>query len=391
MTTARSWRAATPSRSCAGSPTISGVGVAPPPRSASGDAGSLEHAEVPDPRNVEQRRVDRLTRAILWSRSPIRRDSEVTMCADMIYGEEQHDVVIIGAGTAGTSCALECFDIQLDTVVLETDERPGGQLVEIDHSVRNVATGSFRDGSALRDSLEESAAILGDRLRLSHSVTRADLGERRIHVDGERIRGRAFVIATGTLAQQLPAAEDGAFGGDVTYHLEARPGRFVGRDVVVIGGGDSATLDALELAREGSRVSLVHRSEALTARHDIVEQVRHEPRIEDLSGWELDAMDGGDQLEAVTIVRRADGRRRRLAARGLVVKIARVPRTDLFRDQVGLDRAGAIVVDAEMRTSREGVFAAGDVVAGSYARVASALGQGSLAARSVLRYLQGPM
>ncbi len=101
------------------------------------------------------------------------------------------------------SCALECFDIQLDTVVFEADERPGGQLVEIPHSVRNVASGSFRDGSALRDSLEESAAILGDRLRLSQSVTRADLGERWIEVDAARIRGRALVIATGTM---LPAA-----------------------------------------------------------------------------------------------------------------------------------------------------------------------------------------
>src|SRR5438552_18954765 len=77
------------------------------------------------PRYVEQHRVDRLKRAILWSRSPIRRDPEVTMCADTIHGEQQRDVVIIGAGTAGTSCALECFDIQLDTAVLETDARPG--------------------------------------------------------------------------------------------------------------------------------------------------------------------------------------------------------------------------------------------------------------------------
>src|SRR5207244_9746605 len=100
----------------------------------------------------------------------------------------------------------------------------------------------FRNGAALRDGLQESGAMLGDRLRLSHPVTRADLGGRWIEVDGARIRGRALVIATGTHAQQLPAATDGAFGGDVTYHLEARPGRFVGRDVVVIGGGDSATL-----------------------------------------------------------------------------------------------------------------------------------------------------
>ena len=310
------------------------------------------------------------------------------MGTDAIEGDEHHDVVIVGAGTAGVSCALECFDIRLDTAVFEADERPGGQLVEIPHSVRNIATGPSRDGPALRDALEESAAILGDRLRLSHPVTRVDLRARWIEVDGARIGARALVIATGTFHQNLPAAPDGAFGGDVTYLLEARPGRFAGRDVVVIGGGDSGTLDALELARDGTRVWLVHRSEALTARDDIVEQVRHEPRIEELPGWELDSLEGGGRLEAVTLVRRIDGQRRRLEAGGLVVKIARVPRTDLVRGQLELDRAGAIVVDRELHTSCDGVFAAGDVVADSYARIASALGEGSLAARSVLRHLQ---
>ena len=148
-------------------------------------------------------------------------------------------------------------------------------------------------------------------------------------------------------------------------------------------------LDALELARAGSSVTLVHRSQALTARHDIVEQVRREPRIDELPGWELASLEGGDRLEAVTLVRHADGERRRVEAGGLVVKVARVPRTDLFRGQIELDRAGAIVVDGDLQTSCAGVFAAGDVVSGAYARIAAAMGQGSLAARSVLRHLQG--
>jgi thioredoxin reductase (NADPH) len=311
------------------------------------------------------------------------------MCANASRGEEHRDVVIVGAGIAGVSCAIECVDIQLDTAVYEADDGPGGQLAEIPHSVRNIALVPSRVGSALRDSLGESAAILGDRLHVAHPVTAADLGERSIEVDGTRIRAQALVIATGTSHQELPVAADGAFGGDVTYLLEARPDRFAGRDVVVIGGGDSGTLDALELARAGSQVTLIHRSDALTARHDIVEQVRQEPRIEDLPGWELASLEGHDRLAAVTLVRHADGQRRRVEAGGLVVKIARLPRTDLFRGQLELDRRGAIVVDENLQTSRVGVFAAGDVVSGAYARVAAAMGQGSLAARSVLRHLQG--
>jgi thioredoxin reductase (NADPH) len=302
---------------------------------------------------------------------------------------ERHDVVVVGAGVAGTNCALECFDIQLDTVVFEAADQPGGQLDEIPHSVRNVAVGTFSDGSELRRSLVASASILGDRLRVAHQVTRADLGERWVEVGGARVGARALVIATGTRRQQLAVALDGDFGGDVTYQLEARPDHFAGRNVVVVGGGDSATLDALELARDGSKVVLAHRSEALTARHDIVEKVRRERRIEDLPGWEVESLQGGERLEGVTLVRHTDGTRRRVDAGGLVVKIARAPRTDLFAGQLEVDHAGAIVVDRKLQTSRIGVFAAGDIVSGAYARVASAMGQGSLAARSVLRFIEG--
>ena len=303
--------------------------------------------------------------------------------------EEHHDVVIVGAGAAGVSCALECFDIQLDTVVFETTNEPGGQLAEIPHSVRNVAAGRFANGRALQRALEESSAILGERLRVSQSVTRADLDERWVEANGARVFGTALVLCTGTRRQHLPAAVDGAFGGDVTYQLEPRRERFVGRDVVVIGSGDSAALDALELAGTASSVRLVHRSDTLTARQDIVEQVRAEPRIEDLPGWELEKTTGRDRLEEIVLVRSGGGERRRLSVGGVIVKIARVPSTHLFQGQLELDRAGAIVVDEELHTSRDGVLAAGDVTAGAYPRVATALGQGVLAARSALRYVQG--
>jgi thioredoxin reductase (NADPH) len=303
--------------------------------------------------------------------------------------DQGHDVIVIGGGPAGVSCALECFDIQLDILVVESNADLGGQLPEIPHSIRNVGAGRFENGAALQHAMQDSSTILGERVRLSYPVTSVDLGDRWIEAEGQRLSFRSLVVATGTSRQHLPAAPDGAFGGDITYQLESGPRRFAGSAVAVIGGGDSATLDALALARDAASVTLVHRSPALTARRDIVEQVRADSRIEDLPGWDLESVKGGDRLEELVLVRLQTGERRSLPVSGLVVKIARVPNTGLLTGQLELDQAGAVLVDRELRTSRAGVFAAGDVVSGAYERVAAALGQGSVAARSVLRHLEG--
>jgi len=302
--------------------------------------------------------------------------------------DEHHDVVIVGGGPAGVGCALECFDIQLDTVLLEARTSLGGQVAEIPHVVRNVAFAGFERGLGLQRALEQSATVLGERVRLGHPVTSADLEDLSVEANGRRFHADALVIASGATLRQLPAAVEGAWGGDITYQLERQAGRFQGRPVAVIGGGDSATLDALELAASGSSVSLIHRSGQLTARHDIIEDVRKEPRIEDLAGWELEAVNGTDHLEGITIARPATGERRHLPVSGLVVKISYEPATAVFADQVELDGHGAVAVDDELRTSRRGVFAAGDVSAGSYPRIATAVGSGVLAARSVLRHLE---
>lgn len=309
------------------------------------------------------------------------------MSAGRAGAEEHHQVVVIGGGMAGLSCALECYDIQLDTIVLEMEAQVGGQTNDIPFHVRNVAAGVYDDERPLPLALERSVAILGDRVRREWTVDRIDLSERWVESAGRRVWAGAIVIATGVALRQLPAAADGAFGGDVTYQLGPDLDRFAGQHVVVIGGGDNATLDALALAKSGSPVTIVHRGERLSSRVDIAGELGHDPRITDLGGWQLENVVGGDRLEEVGLVNIATGERRSVQTSGLVVKIGKAPRTDLCRGQLEIDGAGAVVVDATMATSRPGVFAAGDVVAGAYWRIATAIGQGSLAARSVLRHL----
>jgi thioredoxin reductase (NADPH) len=302
--------------------------------------------------------------------------------------EQHHDVVVIGGGVAGVSAALECKNNRLDTVLLEAGPALGGQVATIPFDVRNVATGWYTDGTALQAGVQRSAQFLGDCVRLGHAVTGASLSEGTVDVDGARFHGGAILIATGTRAGQLAAAPDGAFGGDVTYQLESRRDRFQGRPVLVIGGGDSATLDALELAATASSVMLVHRAESLSARADIQAKVRADGRITDLPGWELESLQGGEHLEAAVLVRRSTGEHRTVAAGGVVAKVGRRPGTEPYAGQLDLDRHGFVIADAELETSCPGVFAAGDVVVGAYWRVAAALGQGMLAARSMQQHLE---
>jgi thioredoxin reductase (NADPH) len=302
--------------------------------------------------------------------------------------ESQRDLVIVGGGPAGVSAALECTDIKLDVVLLEARAALGGQLPEITHPVRNVATGRYSDGTALQASLQDAAGVLAERARLEHPVTVAALAGGWVEARGERFSARAVLIASGTTAERLPAAPDGAFGGDVTYEIESDPDRFTGKTVVVIGGGDSASLDALALAPTASSVLLAHRAPQLTARQDIVAQLRAEKKIEDLPSWELVSLHGHEHLEEVVLSHQATGEQRTVKAGGVVVKISRDPATGPFHGQIDLDHRGFVVVDQELRTSCPGVFAAGDVVSGAYWRVSSALGQGSLVSRAVLNFLQ---
>src|ERR1700676_3025791 len=133
--------------------------------------------------------------------------------------DQHHDVVVIGGGPAGASAGLECFDINLDTIVLEGRPTLGGKLGEIPNSIRNVAAGQFEDGSALQAGLQRSTAILGDRVLTDHDVTEVNLRDGWVKGGGGRFHARALLIATGSGPQVLPAAPDGAFGGDVTYHV----------------------------------------------------------------------------------------------------------------------------------------------------------------------------
>jgi len=296
-------------------------------------------------------------------------------------------VIVIGAGAAGVSTAIECFDIKLDVVVLEAADKVGGQIDQIPHDVRNVAPAP--DGNeALVGALARHASTLGDRLVLGQPVTGLRLDTGVVVAGARQYRTRSVVLAAGSRRRELDHAPEGSFGGYVTYLVEPLIERFAGLPVAVYGGGDSAVLDALTLAGTGSAVTLVHRSARITARPDLLEQVRSNGQITEMAGWTLETLIGSDALEGVEVSNVGTGERDHLAVKGVVLKLGREPSVDLVRGQLELGAHGGVVVDAALRTSHHRTFAAGDVVEGAYERIATAVGQGSLAARSILRFLE---
>jgi len=303
-----------------------------------------------------------------------------------VLSETFHDVAVIGAGAAGVSAAIELYDIKLDVIVFEATGKVGGQIEHIPHAVRNVAPAP-EGNQALVDALARHASTLGDRLHLDQVVTRVDLATGLIEAGAHRYRARSVLMATGSRRRELEHAPDGSFGGDVTYLVEPHLARFAGLPMAVFGGGDSALLDALELAESGSHVTLVHRSPRPTARPDVVDRVRSEGRITELAGWTLDSLVGSDHLERVDLVEPNSDQHRQLEVAGVVLKLGRAHCVDLVRDQLEIGAHGGIVVNGDLRTSEPRTFAAGDVVEGAYERIATAIGQGSLAARSILDYL----
>ena len=298
-----------------------------------------------------------------------------------------HDVVVIGAGAAGISAAIECFDIQLDVVVVEAGAKVGGQIDQIPHTVRNLAPAPVGN-AALIDALAGHATVLGEHLVLDRAVTRVDLDAGLVYVGTTPHRARSVLMATGSRRRELEDLPEGSWGGAVTYLVEPHMARFAGLPMAVVGGGDSAVLDALTLAAAGSPVTLVHRSHDLTARQDLVDRIRSEGRITELAGWTLDKVVGSEHIEGVEVSARATGEHRKLEVGGIVLKLGRETRVDLVRDQLELGPGGGIAVDADLHTSHPRTFAAGDVVEGAYERIATAVGQGALAARSILRYLE---
>jgi thioredoxin reductase (NADPH) len=302
-------------------------------------------------------------------------------------------VVIIGSGAAGCTAAIYAARAMLEPVLIR-GVQPGGQLT-ITTDVENYP--GFADviqGPWLMEQMEKQAAHVGTRL-ISDHVNRAELAQRpfRITCDsGDIYLADALVVATGAQARWLDLPSEQAFRGYGVSACATCDGFFYrGKNVIVVGGGNTAVEEALFLTNFASKVTVVHRRDAFRAERILQERLFQHGKIEVIWDSVLEEVRGTESPRKVTgaaIRNVKTGAVTEIGADGIFVAIGHSPASELFTGQVQMKPNGYIKTTSfSTATSVPGVFAAGDVTDDVYRQAVTAAGMGCMAALEAERFL----
>jgi thioredoxin reductase (NADPH) len=304
--------------------------------------------------------------------------------------DETRELIIIGGGPAGYTAALYAARANLQPLVIEGFAW-GGQLM-ITSDVENYP--GYADGimgPEMMQDFRRQAERFGAEY-LTDDVTRVEFGEHplRVWVGDQEFSAESVIVATGASARQLGLESERSLQGrGVSYCAVCDAAFFRDREVVVVGGGDSAMEEAIFLTKFATKVSLVHRRSDFRASQIMVDRATANEKIEFVTPAVVEEVLGeAGQTTGVRIRDLDTDTSRDLPAQGVFVAIGHDPNTKLFLDQLDHDEAGYLVTKpGSTATNVEGVFAAGDVVDHTYRQAVTAAGSGAMAALDAERWL----
>lgn len=298
-------------------------------------------------------------------------------------------VLIIGSGPAGYTAAIYAARAMLSPVLIQGTQ-PGGQLT-ITTDVENWPGDTQVQGPELMTRMEEHAAAMGTDI-LYGTITSLDLSQRPFIAavdDGSVLTADAIILATGAQAKWLGIPGESEFQGAGVSACATCDGFFFkDKDVVVVGGGNTAVEEALFLTNFARKVVLIHRRNTLRAEKVLQERLFAHPKIEVIWDHEPESILGDSGVTGVRLRHVRDAALRTVPCDGVFVAIGHAPASDLVRDQLELHEGGYVkVVPGTTRTSVEGVFAAGDLTDHVYRQAVTSAGMGCMAALDAERWL----
>jgi thioredoxin reductase (NADPH) len=303
---------------------------------------------------------------------------------------EQRNVVILGSGPAGYTAALYAARANLKPLVLKGLEA-GGQLM-LTTDVENYP--GFPDGimgPELMEAMEKQAARFEAEI-VAQSATRVDLSERpfRVWAGDQEWRAVTVIVATGATAKWLDVpGEERLRGRGVSACATCDGFFFRDRDLVVVGGGDTAMEESTFLTKFANKVSIVHRRDEFRASKIMQDRALSNPKVDVIWDTEVDEVTGDDAVTGVKLRNVRSGDVTDFATDGVFMAIGHTPNTQLFEGQLELTKTGYIVIEEPTtKTSVPGVFAAGDVTDSIYRQAVTAAGQGCKSAMDAERFLE---
>ncbi len=296
--------------------------------------------------------------------------------------ETETDVLILGGGPAGLTAGVYLAQAHIKTILVDT-ALPGG-YVATTHLVSNYP--GFiepQNGYMLSHYMSEQAKSNGVEFRVAVEVNQVDLEKKRIKIDGyETIKARKIIIATGSKPRPLGVpGEDTYRGNGISYCATCDAKYFQDKEVVVIGGGNSAIEEALFISKFASKITIVHQFDHLQANKEAQKKVLSDEKIEILFEFEprefkkYDTMDMGVVVEDLK-----SGERKEIRTNGIFIFVGFIPNIESFGNKLKLDQWGYLEADEEMRTNLDGIYAAGDVKSKPFRQITTAVSDGTIAA-----------
>jgi thioredoxin reductase (NADPH) len=307
----------------------------------------------------------------------------------MVDSQQIQKVIILGAGPAGLAAALYAARANLEPLVL-AGMYLGGQA-SLTHMIENYpGFPKGISGGDLTNAFSEQAERFGARIEFE-TATRVDIKSHpfRVITDEQEYATQSLIIATGAASRQLNVPGENEFTGlGVSYCATCDGHFFRGKNVIVVGGGDSAVEEALFLTRYASKVTLVHRRNELRAGALLQKRAIDNPKMDFIWDSTVSQIYGEkDMVKGVKLHNVKTGVQQDMAIDGVFIFIGHTPNTEIFKGQLEIDANGYLVINRSMQTSAAGVFAAGEAADSTYRQVVTSAGEGASAAMQAIRYL----
>ncbi len=300
-----------------------------------------------------------------------------------------YDVIILGGGPAGLTAAIYLSRARLKTLLL-TEGTPGGQMT-LTHEIANYPGIEKINGYMLGSVMKKQATAFGTVVKGNTEISSFNLeGEVKSVTagDGQTYTSDAIILATGGRSRTLGVQGEDTFKGrGISYCATCDGDFFTGKEIVVVGGGNSALEEAVSLTKYATKVTVVHQFDHFQAFQYAVDEAKANPKINFVMSSTIASFYGEEKLEGVRIKNLVTGEESDFKTDGVFIFIGYVPNTEWLNGHLQMNDRGEIAAGPDMSTSIEGVYSAGDANAKRYRQVTTAVADGTIAALAAADYL----